>query len=756
MKLALAVVLAIACKRPLEHTAPPRAAELAIDAAPIDAPLVADAATNAPPPGPVTTTRGCRRVSLQSRLEGRSRYVSRAMIREYATAREYMEDVIRHVDRMLQQHGAIVSTDDEAAQRRAAELTLELEREDELMRARCESSAALGIELPLERLRRAFALTPTEQQVLEILIALEVSAQVRASAKPYLDQTGSATIELLEGLVYRHRRSHASTIEELGVDSRLFALQLAHSGSGDLPWLARPVKIAPRVLELALGRLRLDPQVAKVASLVSEPANGDVLLLDINVRAVVETAIKGQLERSGAPLPFVVGADGSGRGSVVHAAAHSLGRPVLDVRGSQLPRDPVELASLVTAMLRETVLFGAVLLIRELDALVGNLERGVADRVAVVVAGVVHAGVPVAFTALENVWPQAATHSMILVELEIPNELERETLWRRALPGAETVIERAAERYRVTAGVIERAANFARVQASARLAPVELDDVRSGIRLQLDRDLSTLGRRIEWKQSWDDVVLADEVRAELDEMMSRVRHRRRVLDEWGFGRKVAKGTGVSALFSGPPGTGKTMVANLIAKELEVDLYMIDASRLVSKWIGETEKNLARLFDAAGAGHAALLFDEADSLFAKRTEVKSSTDRYANLEVNYLLQRMEAFEGVTILTTNLESSIDDAFKRRLAFRIAFSMPEIAERARLWQAMLPAQAAVADDIDFELLANKFVMSGGYIRNAVLRAAYLAAAEQSHITMRHLQRGAMLEYTAMGKVIHQGSAL
>jgi hypothetical protein len=678
------------------------------------------------------------------------------MIREYASAREYMDDVIRHVERMLQHHDALVQSDDEAAQRRAAELALELEREDELMRARCESGAALGIELPLERLRRAFLLTATEQRVIEILITLEVSAQVRASAKPYLDQAGSVTIELLEGLVYRDRRSHASTIEELGADSRLFAQQLAHCGSADLPWLARPVKIAPRVLELALGRLRLDPQVAKVASLVTEPANGDVLLLDINVRAVVETAIKGQLERSGAPLPFVVGAEGSGRGSVVHAAAHNLGRPVLDVRASLLPREPSELASLITALLREAKLFGAVLLVRELDALVKAEERGIADRVGLLVGGVVHAGVPVAVTAVENVWPQSVAHSMILVELDIPNELERETLWRRALPDGEHVVERAAERYRVTAGVIGRAAMFARVQATARSAPVELDDVRAGIRLQLDRELSTLGRRIEWKQSWDDVVLADDVRAELDEMISRVRFRRRVLDEWGFARKVAKGVGVSALFSGPPGTGKTMVANLIAKELELDLYMIDASRMVSKWIGETEKNLARLFDAAGAGHAALLFDEADSLFAKRTEVRSSTDRYANLEVNYLLQRMEAFEGVTILTTNLESSIDEAFKRRLAFRIAFSMPESEERARLWRAMLPGQAAVADDIDFDLLATKFVMSGGYIRNAVLRAAYLAAAESSHITMRHLQRGAMLEYTAMGKVIHHGGAL
>jgi SpoVK/Ycf46/Vps4 family AAA+-type ATPase len=235
--------------------------------------------------------------------------------------------------------------------------------------------------------------------------------------------------------------------------------------------------------------------------------------------------------------------------------------------------------------------------------------------------------------------------------------------------------------------------------------------------------------------------------------VSRVRNRKRVLDEWGFARKVGKGTGLSALFSGPPGTGKTMVAGLLATELGLDLYQIDTSRLVSKWIGETEKNLARLFDAAAAGHAILLFDEADSLFAKRTDVKSSNDRYANLEVNYLLQRMESFDGISILTTNLEASVDEAFRRRLAFRIAFPLPEVDERERLWRAMLPANAAVGGPLDFRDLAQRFVMSGGYIRNAALRAAYLAAADKTPITQRHLQRAATLEYTAMGKIIHHG---
>jgi len=197
-----------------------------------------------------------------------------------------------------------------------------------------------------------------------------------------------------------------------------------------------------------------------------------------------------------------------------------------------------------------------------------------------------------------------------------------------------------------------------------------------------------------------------------------------------------------------------MVAGLIAEELGLDLYQIDLSRIVSKYVGETEKNLAQLFDAAEAGHAILLFDEADSLFAKRTEVKSSVDRYANLEVNYLLQRMEAFAGITILTTNHDTAIDEAFRRRISFKIDFPMPDEDERQRLWRVMVPTEAALAGDVDWEKLASRFAMSGGYIRNAVLRAAFLAADEGTPIAMKHLLRGGTLEYAAMGKIIsHHG---
>jgi SpoVK/Ycf46/Vps4 family AAA+-type ATPase len=235
-------------------------------------------------------------------------------------------------------------------------------------------------------------------------------------------------------------------------------------------------------------------------------------------------------------------------------------------------------------------------------------------------------------------------------------------------------------------------------------------------------------------------------------LIARIRHAHRVLEIWNFKQKLARGAGVAALFSGPPGTGKTMVSGLIARELDLELYQVDLSRIVSKWVGETEKQLAKVFEAAEAGHALLLFDEADALFAKRSaEVKSAVDRYANLEVNYLLQRVESFGGVVILTTNLDTSIDPALRRRLASHIVFTQPERDEQLRLWRSMLSTGAPLAPNLQLDKLAEEFeAMSGANIRNAVLAAAFLASEQDTVIGFDHLRRAARGEYRAMGHVL------
>ena len=261
--------------------------------------------------------------------------------------------------------------------------------------------------------------------------------------------------------------------------------------------------------------------------------------------------------------------------------------------------------------------------------------------------------------------------------------------------------------------------------------------------------LDNLAQRIEVKATWDDLVLPEEERALLQEIANQVRQRSRVYDDWGFRGKMNRGLGINALFAGESGTGKTMAAEVIANDLQLHLYRIDLSSVVSKYIGETEKNLRKLFDAAEDGGAILFFDEADALFGKRSEVKDSHDRYANIEINYLLQRIEAFRGLAILATNLKSSLDTAFLRRLRFIVTFPVPGRSERQRLWEKVFPKETPVAD-LDYRRLG-RLNLTGGNIHTIAINAAFLAA-DQSEITMAHVLMAARGEYRKLERPINE----
>jgi SpoVK/Ycf46/Vps4 family AAA+-type ATPase len=253
--------------------------------------------------------------------------------------------------------------------------------------------------------------------------------------------------------------------------------------------------------------------------------------------------------------------------------------------------------------------------------------------------------------------------------------------------------------------------------------------------------LDELGRRVEPAARWADLVLPEPQREILRQIVAHVRRRSVVYQDWGFERMLRRGLGITALFAGASGTGKTLAAEVVAGELGLDLFVIDLSQVVSKYIGETEKNLRRVFDAAERGGAVLLFDEADALFGKRSEVKDSHDRYANLEVSYLLMRMETYRGLAVLTTNQKKALDPAFTRRLRFVVDFPFPDVRERAEIWRRVIPPQTPV-EGLAVEGLA-RLTVAGGSIRNIALGAAFLAADEGAALTMRHLLAAARTEY-------------
>jgi SpoVK/Ycf46/Vps4 family AAA+-type ATPase len=324
-------------------------------------------------------------------------------------------------------------------------------------------------------------------------------------------------------------------------------------------------------------------------------------------------------------------------------------------------------------------------------------------------------------------------------------------------------LDALASRFRLTPGQIAEATAVAYSQALWRMAAhvpqalspespgsLSLRDLFSAGRAQSGHDLANVAHKITPVYTWDDIVLPNDALAQLREICQRVMHQHRVLGAWGFDRKLSQGKGVNTLFAGPSGTGKTMAAEIIANELGLDLYKIDLSGVVSKYIGETEKNLDRIFRAAENANAILFFDEADALFGKRSEVRDSHDRYANIEISYLLQKMEAYDGIAILATNLRQNLDDAFVRRLAFTVHFPFPDEASRRRVWAGIWPPETPLAADVDQAFLARQFKLSGGNIKNIALAAAFLAAEDGGLVTMAHLLQATRREYQKMGKVL------
>jgi AAA+ superfamily predicted ATPase len=336
----------------------------------------------------------------------------------------------------------------------------------------------------------------------------------------------------------------------------------------------------------------------------------------------------------------------------------------------------------------------------------------------------------------------------LLVEVPMPSFGERRSAWEQFSGVADA--EDVAAKFRLSIEQIRAAGEVSRIAASSRGAPApDADELDMGARYASVSRLGELAARLDHAYHWDDLVLPERQRDLLRSISAYLRHRDRVLSEWGYERTVARTQGLKVLFAGESGTGKTMAAQVLAAELGMELFRVDLATVVSKYIGETEKNLERIFTAADGSNAILFFDEADALFGKRSEVSDSHDRYANIEVAYLLQRMEAYPGAVILATNFKRNIDDAFIRRLDFVIDFPFPEAEDREKIWRLVLPSEAPVDADVDIGFLATQFKLSGGAIRNCSLAAAFQAADEDASIEMRHLVRAVAQEYSKQGRL-------
>jgi SpoVK/Ycf46/Vps4 family AAA+-type ATPase len=449
------------------------------------------------------------------------------------------------------------------------------------------------------------------------------------------------------------------------------------------------------------------------------------------------------------------GPAGTGRRRAAEALARSLTAPLLAVDlGLALARaEPW--GRTLAALFRQARLDGALLYLDGIDALDGEERRR--ERRALL--GMAAEGGVVVILAGQRT-PGRDTAGAVAVSFEVARFEGRHAQWREALAAAGIGSEPAeinalAGQFRLTADQIADAVAAARGRALWRgalaagpgAAPGSAD-LFAAARAQSSHDLLGLARPIEPKHSWADIVLPSDRLAQLHEICARATLRHVVYDRWGFEKKLSTGRGLTALFSGPSGTGKTMAAEIIAGELGLELHKIDLSQIVSKYIGETEKNLDRIFQAAENANAILFFDEADALFGKRSEVKDAHDRYANIEVGYLLQKMDEYEGIAILATNLRQNMDEAFIRRLHVVVEFPFPGEADRRRIWAAIFPPEAPLAPAVDFDRLAREVRLSGGKIRNIAVAAAFQAASGNGVIGMSELVEAARREYEKAGQ--------
>jgi vesicle-fusing ATPase len=570
----------------------------------------------------------------------------------------------------------------------------------------------------LDALALLFALSPFEREVLLLAAAVE------------LDGEAAALVSSLQGGESRPTFGLALAVlpeahwDAIAPSSPLRRHRLVEPGAGAI-LAARPLRVDERILHALTGIEAEDERLTGIVRLFAEP-----IALSPTQRELAADLVRTALDVGARVVIRIDGEDEDARLGVAQAFANEMRRRALVVRASALPAPGPALAEAARLVDRETLLSQGVPVV---DA------EGAGE--AVVAAFLEELEAPLVSLVGET-GARPAGRVTLQRSVALPSAAEARELWRDAV-GDVDAVEELAQHFRLSATAIDSVGRELRGSKDA--------DLRRLCRERARVPLEGLAERIDPVATWDDLVLPAGHLALLQEVVVHVRHRTLVYERWGFGARTSRGLGVTALFAGESGTGKTLAAEVLAHELGLDLYRIDLAATVSKYIGETEKNLRRVFDAAEASGAVLLFDEADALFGKRGEVKDGHDRYANLEVAYLLQRMESYRGLAILTTNLRSHVDRAFLRRLRFVVQFPFPDAPQRAEIWRRTLPDEAPL-EDIDVDALA-RLTVSGGSIRSIALSAAFSAADDGGALTPAHVLRAARIEYAKAERALTDG---
>jgi len=622
----------------------------------------------------------------------------------------------------------------------------------------------------LARIIESFGLSAFDADVVLLALAPEIDLRYEKIYSYLQDDVTRKrpTVELALNLLCAsleeklERRIHFSSSGTL-VKKRLLQV-VSDPNQAEPSSLAHYFKLDDQMKRLLLGEPGLDERLAGFCQLVEPEVDWESVPLDPETRqSLARLALDSRSSTKGLHLYFQ-GRGGPEKRESAEGLAALLDTKLLVAKIDRFPENsnPDLLSSL---LVREAQLQGAVIFVSTLDDFHGaesstrrrSLMEGLAQ----------HQGITI--LAGRGSWDPLTTPAagVVPIEFEVPDFRQRYAKWESELDrlGAQVNandVETLAGRFRLTPFQIRQAVASAQASCKWRLARSDsdetpamptLDELSAAARNQCGHELADLARKIEPRYSWTDLILSPDPKAQLREICFQAECRPLVYEQWGFDRKLSLGKGLNVLFAGPPGTGKTMAAEVIAHELRLDLYRIDLSQVVSKYIGETEKNLDRIFTAAENSNAILFFDEADALFGKRSEVRDSHDRYANIEISYLLQKMEEYQGISILATNLRQNLDDAFVRRLQAIVEFPFPDEEYRRRIWESVFPEETPVAKDVRFDLLAREVKLAGGNIKNMAVAAAFYAAADGAVVRTAHLIQAAHREHQKLARSWNPG---
>ena len=604
-----------------------------------------------------------------------------------------------------------------------------LERSIKEAAERLQAAEAMQPPPSLELLAQRFGLTRFERDVLLLCVAMELDTGIaglcaQAQGEPSRRwPTFALALTLFDNPAW----------DVLSPERPLRAWRLIQiNQSGGQPLTAAALRADERIVNYAKGLNYLDDRVALLVTALDPAADPLPPSQESKAEAIVEALRK---YKGAPPVIHLLGPDTGGKQWMARRVAGALNLALVKLPADVLPAAPAETETLARLWQRECALLPLALYLEAPDT-AGALAP--INRFLGRTGGVIFLDTRDAVAGL--------AHETLAFDVAKPTHQEQRDAWRQVL-GAEREKQAnlLAAQFNFSLADVRRAARVARAEEG----PAAEQRLWQACLMASRPRLDTLAQRIDVKADWDALVIAEPERKLLEQIAAQVRSRLRVYSDWGFGRRMNRGTGLTALFSGESGTGKTMAAEVIANELRLDLYRIDLSAVVSKFIGETEKNLRMVFDAAEDGGAILFFDEADALFGKRSEVKDSHDRYANIEVNYLLQRMEAYSGLAILATNMKNALDPAFLRRVRFVVNFAFPSAAERKRIWEKAFPPETPM-EPLDYDRLA-RFNLTGANIQSIALNAAFLAADAGRSVSMPLVLEAARGEFCKLEKPVN-----